>query len=161
MIAVIVLLIFLRDWKTSLVIGVSIPTSIMATFALMYFKGMTMNILSMGGVVIGIGMLVDNSVVVLDNITKHYALGKSPKAAAIDGTKEVGMAIFASTLTTVAVFGPMLFITGIMGKMLQDFCWTIVFALSASIVVALTFVPMAFAVINGKAKKGKRELAVL
>ncbi len=156
LIAVIVLLIFLRDWKTSLVIGVSIPTSIMATFALMYFKGMTMNILSMGGVVIGIGMLVDNSVVVLDNITKHYALGKSPKDAAIDGTKEVGMAIFASTLTTVAVFGPMLFITGIMGKMLQDFCWTIVFALSASIVVALTFVPMAFAVINGKAKKGKK-----
>ncbi len=158
LIAVIVLLIFLRDWKTSLVIGVSIPTSIMATFALMYLKGMTMNILSMGGVVIGIGMLVDNSVVVLDNITKHYAMGKTPKDAAIEGTKEVGMAIFASTLTTVAVFGPMLFITGTMGKMLQDFCWTIVFALSASIFVALTFVPMAFAVINGKAKKKQKRI---
>lgn len=153
LIAVIVLLIFLRNWKTSLVIGVSIPTSIMATFALMYLKGMTMNVLSMGGVVIGIGMLVDNSVVVLDNISKHYAMGKSPKNAAIEGTQEVGMAIFASTLTTVAVFGPMLFISGTMGKMLQDFCYTICFALSASIVVALTFVPMAFAVITGKNKK--------
>lgn len=155
--AVVVLLIFLRDWKSAFVIGVSIPTSIMAAFSLMFLKDMTLNILSMSGLVVGIGMLVDDSVVVLDNIAKHYALGKSPKQAALDGTNEVGLAVFASTITKLAVFGPMLFISGTMGKMLQDFCYTICFALAASIFVALTFVPMAFTIINGKKKKDKEK----
>jgi HAE1 family hydrophobic/amphiphilic exporter-1 len=158
LIAVIVLLFFLRDWRTSLVIGVSIPTSIFATFACMYLKGMTMNTISMGGIVIGIGMLVDNSVVVLENIYKHWQNGETPKRAAARGTNEVAMAVTASTLTTVAVFGPMAFMNGTIGQILQDLALTIVFALLASLVVSLTFCPMMCSLLlkdtNKKNKKG-------
>ncbi len=143
LIAVLVLLFFLRDWKTSLIIGVSIPTSMFATFALMYCAGMTMNMVSMGGVVIAIGMLVDNSVVVLENIFQHSQRGEGPKEASLNGTGEVTMAVMASTLTSVAVFAPMLFIRSMMGQMLSNIALTIVFALMASLIVSLTFVPMA------------------
>lgn len=160
LIAVIVLLFFLRDWRTSLVIGVSIPTSIFATFACMYLKGMTMNTISMGGIVIGIGMLVDNSVVVLENIYKHWQNGETPKRAAAKGTNEVAMAVTASTLTTVAVFGPMAFMQGTIGQILQDLALTIVFALSASLIVSLTFCPMMCSLLlrdaNKKKKSGKK-----
>ncbi len=146
-IAFFVLLFFLRDFRTAFIICVSIPTSIMATFAMMYLKGMTMNTISMGGLVIGIGMLVDNSTVVLDNISKCHDRGLKPKAAAYEGAKEVSLAVMASTLTNIAVFAPLLFVSGMMGQMLQDLCYTICFALAASIVTALTAVPMAAALI--------------
>ncbi len=142
-IAVLVLLLFLRNWKTALVVGISIPTSILATFGLMYIKNMTMNIISMGGVVIGIGMLVDNSIVVLENIYRHYELTKNPKEAAAVGTNQVGMAITASTLTTVAVFLPLIFVRGSFGQLLSNLAYTICFSLFASLVIALTVVPMA------------------
>ncbi len=146
-IAMIVLLFFLQNWKSSLVIGVSIPTSIMATFGTMYVLGMTMNMVSMGGIVIGIGMLVDNSVVVLENIYNFRAKGYSAKDAAYEGTKEVALAVMASTLTTVAVFAPMLFIQGTMGQMLKDLALTICVALLASYVVSISFVPSACALL--------------
>jgi len=142
LVAVIVLLIFLKDAKTSLVIGMSIPVSIMATFALMYLRGMSMNIISMGGITIGIGMLVDNSVVVLENIFTRWKKGEEPKEAAYKGASEVAMAVTASTLTTVAVFLPLAFTSGIVGQIFQDLSFTICFALMSSLVVSLTFVPM-------------------
>lgn len=141
--AIIVLFVFLRDPKTSLIIGVSIPTSIFATFALMYIFGMSMNMISMGGLAIGIGMLVDNSVVVLENIFKYWKNGMTGKRASQVGASEVGMAITASTLTTIAVFFPLMFVGGTIGQLFKDLSLTITFSLLASIIVALTFVPMA------------------
>jgi HAE1 family hydrophobic/amphiphilic exporter-1 len=161
LIAFFVLLFFLRDFRTAFIICVSIPTSIMATFAMMYIKGMTLNTISMGGLVIGIGMLVDNSTVVLDNISKCHDRGMSPKEAAYVGAKEVSLAIMASTLTNIAVFAPLIFVTGMMGQMLQDLAYTICFALAASIVTALTAVPMAAALLmrrNDKKKNKKKTI---
>ncbi len=154
-IAVLVLLIMLRSLRMALVIGVSIPTSIMATFGLMYLTGMSLNMISLGGVVIAIGMLVDNSVVVLENIFKKKADGMNGPEAAYYGTSEVAMAITASTLTTVAVFLPLTFMSGTMGDLLKEIAYTVCFALGASLVVALTFVPMASAVLmRHEDKKG-------
>ena len=146
-VAVLVLLIMLRSVRLALVIGVSIPTSIMATFGLMYLTGMTLNMMSLGGVVIAIGMLVDNSTVVLENIFKKKDLGMSGPEAAYEGSREVSMAIFASTLTTVAVFLPLAFMPGTMGDIMKEISYTVCYALGASLVVALTFVPMAAAVL--------------
>ncbi|MBR3992992.1 MAG: efflux RND transporter permease subunit, partial [Anaerotignum sp.] len=144
-IAFFILLLFLKNVVTSAIVAVSSPTSIMATFALMYVTGINMNMISMGGVAIGIGMLVDNSVVVLDSIYGYYERGYSPAEAAELGAREVGMAITASTLTTVAVFVPLAMAGGTTGKMMQNLSFTVVYALFASIIVALTFVPMAYA----------------
>ncbi len=155
LIAVFVLLVFLRDPRTSVIIGISIPTSIVATFAMMYLKSMTMNTISMGGIVIGIGMLVDNSVVVLENIFTYHKNGFSPKEAASKGANEVAMAVTASTLTTIAVFGPLIFVSGMIGQLLQDLAYTICFALLASLVVSLTFVPMACSVLLSRQDKKK------
>ncbi len=154
-VAVFILLLFLRDWRSSLVIGLSIPASIMATFGLMYITGITMNIISMGGIVIGIGMLVDNSVVVLENINTYYKRGFSPQDAAVEGSKEVAMAVTASTLTSIAVFGPIAFVPGTVGAIVKDLSYTICFALMASLVVSLTFVPMACSKLLSRQKRRK------
>lgn len=146
-IAFFVLFLFLKNAVTAGIIAVSIPTSIMATFGLMYVTGINMNMISMGGVAIGIGMLVDNSVVVLDSIYQYYERGYTPAEAAEIGAKEVSMAITASTLTTVAVFIPLAMQGGTTGAMMQNLSFTIVYALVASVVVALTFVPMACALL--------------
>ncbi len=156
-IAVLVLLIMLRSVRMALIIGVSIPTSIFATFGLMYLTGMSLNMMSLGGVVIAIGMLVDNSVVVLENIFKKKDEGMSGPDAAYYGASEVSMAITASTLTTVAVFLPLTFMQGTMGQLMKEISYTVCFGLGASLFVALTFVPMASAVLmrhEGK-KDGK------
>lgn len=152
-IAFFILLLFLKNAITSAIVAVSIPTSIMATFGLMYMTGINMNMISMGGVAIGIGMLVDNSVVVLDSIYQYYERGYKPAEAAEMGAKEVGMAITASTLTTVAVFVPLAMTGGTTGKMMQNLSFTVVYALFASIVVALTFVPMACALFLNRETK--------
>ena len=123
----------------------ALPISILATFGLMYLSGMTLNVISMGGITIGIGMLVDNSVVVMDNIFKYWDKGYSAKESAMIGAKEIGMAVAASTLTTVAVFLPLTFVEGTVGQMFKDLSFTICFALLASLIVSLTFVPMACA----------------
>lgn len=146
-IAFFVLLLFLKNAVTAGIIAVSIPTSIMATFALMHVTDINMNMISMGGVAIGIGMLVDNSVVVLDSIYQYYERGYTAAESAEIGAKEVSMAIIASTLTTVAVFLPMALIGGTIGAMMKNLSFTIMYALIASVVVALTFVPMACALL--------------
>ncbi len=153
--AVVILLIMLRSVKLAIVIGISVPTSIFATFGLMYVTGMTLNMMSLGGVVIAIGMLVDNSTVVLEDIYKKRELGMSPSQAAYEGTKEVALAIFASTLTTVAVFLPLTFMSGTMGTLMKEISYTVVYALGASYVVAVTFVPMAAAALMRREDEGK------
>jgi hydrophobic/amphiphilic exporter-1 (mainly G- bacteria), HAE1 family len=140
--AMAVLFLFLKNIRSPLIIGIAIPYSVIVTFVLMYFADFTLNIMTLGGLALGIGMLVDNAIVVIENIYRHLAMGKNPKEAAQDGTKEVGAAITASTLTTVAVFLPVVFITGIIGELFTEFALTISFSLLASLVVALTVVPM-------------------
>lgn len=140
--AMVVLFFFLKDVKSPLIIGVSIPYSVIFTFVLMYFSDYTLNIMTLGGLALGIGMLVDNSIVVIENINRHLAMGKNAKEAARVGSQEVGGAITASTLTTVAVFLPVVFITGIIGELFKEFAVTISFSLIASLIVTLTVVPM-------------------
>lgn len=153
-IAVLVLLVMLRSVRMSAIIGVSIPTSIFATFGLMYITGMSLNMMSLGGVVIAIGMLVDNSVVVLENIFKKRSEGLSAAEAAYEGTKEVAMAITASTLTTVAVFLPLTFMPGTMGDIIKEISYTVCYALGASLLIALSFVPMASALLMKAEENG-------
>jgi len=140
--AVVILLIFLRSFKTTLVIALSIPISIITTFVILYFSNITLNMMTIGGLALGIGMLVDNSIVVLENIYRNRSLGMDTVTASIDGTAEVSMAVTASTLTTVAVFLPIVFTGGIAAIIFRDFALTIVIALMSSLVVALTLVPM-------------------
>lgn len=141
--AIIVLFVFLRSGRTSAIIAVSIPTSIIVTFAAMYAAGMTLNIISLGGITIGVGMLVDNSVVILENIYKHHSKGEPAIVAAEVGAREMGLSVMASTLTTVAVFIPLMFVQGTIGQLFKDLSLTVCFSLIASLVVSLTFVPMA------------------
>ncbi len=140
--AMLVLFVFLRGIKSPIIIGIAIPYSVIVTFVLMYFADFALNIMTLGALALGIGMLVDNAIVVIENIERHLAMGKDPKKAASDGTKEVAGAITASTLTTVAVFVPVIFITGLIGQIFKEFALTISFSLLASLVVALTVIPM-------------------
>ena len=140
--AIVILLVFLRSFKTTLVIALSIPISIITTFVILYFTDITLNMMTIGGLALGIGMLVDNSIVVLENIYRNRSLGLDAVTASIDGTTEVSMAVTASTLTTVAVFIPIVFTGGLAAIIFKDFALTIVIALISSLVVALTLVPM-------------------
>lgn len=140
--AMLVLFVFLRGIRSPFIVGIAIPYSVIVTFVLMYFADFSLNIMTLGALALGIGMLVDNAIVVIENIERHIALGKSPRDAASAGTKEVGLAILASTLTTVAVFVPVIFISGLIGQIFTEFALTISFSLFASLIVALTVVPM-------------------
>jgi HAE1 family hydrophobic/amphiphilic exporter-1 len=140
--AVLILLVFLRSIRSTLVIAVSIPISLISTFVLMYFTGMTINIMTLGGLSLGAGMMVDSSIVILENIQRYITSGMSREEAAIKGTKELIMAVVASTLTTVAVFLPVVFMQGMVAMIFKDFALTITFALLASLLVAVTLVPM-------------------
>jgi len=140
--AVFILFIFLRNIRSTFIVGTAIPVSIVATFALMYFSGLTLNMVSLGGLALGIGMLVDNAIVVLENIYRHRENGEGRKDAADKGTTEVGMAVLASTLTTIAVFLPIVFVEGITAKLFKEMALTITYSLTASLVVAVTLVPM-------------------
>ncbi len=142
MLAVIVLYLFLRDLRATAIIGAAIPLSIVVTFAPMYVGGVSLNLMSLGGLALGIGMLVDNAVVVLENIQVHLDRGVEREQAAVDGTSEVAAAVFASTLTTVCVFLPIAFVEGVAGQIFGDLALAVVFSLLASLVVALAFVPM-------------------
>jgi HAE1 family hydrophobic/amphiphilic exporter-1 len=140
--ALLVLFFFFRNIKNSAIVAFAIPVSIMTTFSLMYFSGISINIISFGGLALGIGMLVDNAVVVMENIFRHrYRLGKGIKDSAIKGTEEVNSAITASTLTTVAVFLPLAFVVGIAGQIFKDLAFTITFSVLASLFVALSLIP--------------------
>ena len=140
--AVIILMIYLWKFRTVAIIAISIPMSIIVTFTLMYFMDITLNIVSLSGLVLGIGMMVDNSIVVLENIFFYRNSGYGKYSAAIDGTYTVALAISASTLTTIAVFLPFLFVEGMTGQMFRDLCVTVTVSLLASLAVALTIVPM-------------------
>lgn len=140
--AIIILYLFLQNFWATVIISLSIPVSIIATFNLMYGADLTLNIMSLGGIALGVGMLLDNSIVVLENISRHRAMGKNIIDAARDGAGEVGKAVTASTLTTVAVFLPLIFVQGISGQLFRDQALTVTFALLASLVVALTLIPM-------------------
>ncbi|XWN37854.1 MAG: efflux RND transporter permease subunit [Balneola sp.] len=150
--AVLILYFFLRNFWSTVIISVSIPVSIIATFNLMYGNDITLNIMSLGGIALGIGMLVDNSIVVLENIARHKDMGKNTLQAAKDGASEVGTAVIASTLTTVAVFFPLVFVDGIAGQLFRDQALTVTFSLIASLVVAVTLIPM-MSSLGGKKKK--------
>ncbi len=139
--AVVVLLLFLRSLTSTMIIGVAIPISVVATFALMYFNGFTLNTVSFGGLALGVGMLVDNAIVVLENIYRHREAGKPPMKAALVGSREVAMAITASTFTTIAVFVPVLFIGGYAAQQFQQLAYVVSFSLLCSLAVALTVVP--------------------
>ncbi|MGN7388182.1 efflux RND transporter permease subunit [Sporosarcina sp. SAFN-015] len=140
--AMIVLFLFLRGIKSPIIIGIAIPYSVIVTFVLMFFADFSLNIMTLGALALGIGMLVDNAIIVIENIERHLAMGKSPTEAARDGAKEISGAITASTLTTLAVFVPVFFISGLIGQIFTEFALTISFSLFASLVVALTVVPM-------------------
>jgi HAE1 family hydrophobic/amphiphilic exporter-1 len=142
-ITMIVLFVFLRSIPASLIVGVAIPASVVVSFAVMDQVGLSLNILSMTGLALAVGMLVDNSIVVLEAIYRHLSMGKKPARAAIDGTTEVGTAVSASTLTTLVVFAPVLFVPGLSGAMFRDMAATICISLSASLIVALTIIPLA------------------
>jgi HAE1 family hydrophobic/amphiphilic exporter-1 len=137
-----VIFVFLVSIRGSLVVTISIPISVIVTLAVMDQLGLTLNILSMAGMALAIGMLVDNSIVVLENIQRLVESGMEPKAAAIRGAGEVTMAVTASTLTTIAVFAPIPFVPGIAGLLFRDMAWTIVVSLTASLVVSVTLTPL-------------------
>ncbi len=140
--AMLVLYAFLRSIKSTLIIGLSIPISVISTFTLLYFSKLTLNMMTLGGLSLGVGMLVDNSIVVLENIFLHRELGEEASLAAEMGANEVGEAITASTLTTIAVFLPIVYVSGIAGELFKTMGLTITFSLLMSLLVALTLIPM-------------------
>ncbi len=140
--AIIILLLFLRNLRSTLVVAISIPISIVSTFGLMYFYGFTLNTITFGGLALGVGVLVDNAIVVLENIFRHRQDGEEKIKAARNGASEVAMAITASTLTTVVVFIPVVFMQGISGVLFQQLAWVVSFSLFSSLLVALTLVPL-------------------
>lgn len=155
--AVVVMFLFLRNWRPTLAISLAIPISVVATFVPIYLARFSLNIMTLGGLALGVGMLVDNSIVVIENIYRHLEMGKSKLAAAREGAGEVAMAITASTLTTIAVFFPMLFAEGMTGILVRGLALTVAFSLFASLFVSLTIVPAMASVIfranNVKTKK--------
>lgn len=140
--AAVVLVMFLRRWRSTMIVFISIPLSLIATFTGMYFLGYTVNTITLGGLAMGIGRIIDDSIVVYENIHRHRGLGLSMKEAAIMGAKEVGGAVLASTLTLFAVFVPMMTVEGMAGMMFKPLAATICIAIACSFVVAITVVPM-------------------
>jgi len=141
--AVLVLLVFLRNLRSTAVVGLAIPISVVATLALMYFSGLTLNLMTLGGLALGVGMMVDSSIVVLENIFRRRSeLGESAEVAAVEGADEVASAIVASTITTLVIFLPLVFVRGVTGLLFQDLAIVIVLALLASLLVSLSLVPV-------------------
>ncbi len=142
LLAVVVLFVFLRRIGTTFIISLAIPISIIATFNLMYFNGLTLNVMTLGGLALGAGMLVDNAIVVMENIFRNMEAGMSIKEASVEGAAQVGGAVAASTLTTVVVFLPIVYLHGAAGELFKDQAWTVAFALLSSLVVAILVIPM-------------------
>ena len=147
--ALFVLLLFLRNIPNTAIIATTIPISVIATFALMYFSGFTLNLMTLGGLALGIGMLVDNAIVVLENIYRLREGGQEPESAAINGSREVMAAVIASTLTTLVVFVPLIFVRGMSGVMFKQLSYVVSFSLGCSLMVALTLVPMLASRVRG------------
>ncbi|MBA3462981.1 MAG: efflux RND transporter permease subunit, partial [Deltaproteobacteria bacterium] len=151
--AILVLLCFLRDLRATLVIALVIPFSIVATFALMYFSGYSLNLISFGGLALGVGMLVDNAIVILENIYQKYEAGLSPEDAAVVGAQEVTAPMVAGTLTTIAVFAPVVFLAGFAGVFFAELAMVVVFSQICSLLVAITLVPTLAARMLGKRRQ--------
>lgn len=158
--AVVVLFVFLRRVGTTMVISIAIPVSIVATFNLMYFNGLSLNIMTLGGLALGAGMLVDNAIIVMENIFRNLESGLSVREAAIKGTAEVGGAITASTITTIIVFLPIVYLQGVSGELFKDQAWTVAFSLISSLFVAIFFIPMLFDKFFKNAGKNPRSKSV-
>jgi len=160
--AVFVLFIFLRRIGPTAIVSAAIPISIIATFALMYFANLTLNIMTLGGLALGAGMLVDNAIVVLENIFRNHEAGNSEREAAIAGTSQVGGAIIASTLTTIVVFIPIVYMHGAAGELFKEQAFTVAFSLLTSLVVAILIIPMLYSRIYRKktpfTRKAKRSV---
>ena len=142
LLTILVLYFFLRDARATFVTAIVIPVSVIGTFMLMYSSDVTLNIMSLGGIALSVGMLVDNSVVILEAITRKREAGMSAPEAARSGTSEVAMAVTASTLTSIAVFFPMVFISGVAGQLFRDQALTVTYGQVLSLLVGLTVVPM-------------------
>ena len=141
--AIVVLLFFLRNIRSTLIISLSIPICIVTTFALIFFGGFTLNLMTLGGLALGVGMMVDNSIVVLENIFRRRMENREgPATAAVEGAREVGPAIVASTITTLAIFLPLNFVRGVSGVLFKELAYVVIFSLVCSLAVALTLVPM-------------------
>ena len=156
--AVIVLALFLKDLRPTLVVAISMPLSVLFAIVLMYFSGITLNILSLSGLALGVGMLVDNSVVVIENIYRLRNRGLPAARAAVQGARQVQGSIISSTLTTICVFLPLVFSSGMVMELMDDMAWTITFSLLASLVVALTVVPCAGSTVLKKSKEIRHPL---
>ncbi len=157
--AMLVIFLFLRDFASTGIIALSIPISIVATFFLMGQANISLNIMSLGGIALATGLLVDNAIVVLENIARHRATGMSRTKAAVVGTREVGAAVTASTLTTIAVFFPLAFVEGVAGQLFSDQALTVTFALAISLLVAITLIPMLSARLSRNNKRSQKETA--
>ncbi|MFH0802276.1 MAG: efflux RND transporter permease subunit [bacterium] len=142
LLAIAIIFLFLASGRSTLIIALSIPTSIIATFILMYFRHLSINMITLAGFTLGIGRIVDDSIVVLENIHRHMEMGKPRMQAAIDGAQEVGLAVLASTFTTISVFLPLFLVKGFVGQIFTPLSWTFAFALICSLVVAITVIPM-------------------
>ncbi|MCB1163691.1 MAG: efflux RND transporter permease subunit [Candidatus Krumholzibacteriia bacterium] len=142
LLAILILYVFLRNGSTTFIIALSIPISIVATFGLLFFNHLTLNQMSFGGLALGIGLIVDNAIVVLENIVRLREQGREPRESALVGTQQVTGAIIASTLTTMVIFLPVVFMHTVSGKLFQELALVVVFALACSLFVALTLVPM-------------------
>ncbi|MFP4661187.1 MAG: efflux RND transporter permease subunit [Halanaerobiales bacterium] len=142
LLAIIILFLFLRNYRSTIIIATAIPVSVITTFMLIYFGDLTLNMMTLGGLALGVGMLVDNSIVVLENIYRYRAEGYDRIEAARQGSQEVGVAIVASTLTTIVVFLPIIFIGGIAAELFQELALTVTFSLLASLLVSLTLIPV-------------------
>jgi HAE1 family hydrophobic/amphiphilic exporter-1 len=162
MLAVIVLLIFLRSIRSTLVVATSIPISIIGTFIFMNAMGRNLNVVSLAGIAFAVGMLVDNAIVVIENIDRHRQMGKAPFEAAYDGTREVWGAIIASSLTTIAVFLPVVFIQEEAGQLFRDIAIAVVGAVSLSLIVSMTVIPMfSFKLFSVSAKKTRKGVGII
>jgi len=151
--AILVLLYFLKNLRSTIIIGMAIPISVIVTFFFMFSFDISLNIISLGGLALGIGMLVDNSIVVLEAIQRFRDKGIDLYNSALQGTSEVAGAVTASTFTTVAVFFPIVFVEGIAGQLFRDMALTVTFSLLASLLVSLTVVPMLFSALRRKTSK--------
>jgi len=152
--AVLIIFMFLKKVRTSLIVAITMPLSVLAALICLYLMGITLNMVSLGGLAVGIGMLVDNSIVVIESISKHRDMDKTAFDAAVDGTAEVGGALFGSTLTTVCVFIPIIFSGGLTAEIFTDLSWAVIFSLAFSLIVAVSVIPALYSLFGG----GKRLL---
>ncbi len=158
LLAVVVLFVFLRRVGTTFVISLAIPISIVATFNMFYFGGLTLNVMTLGGLALGAGMLVDNAIVVIENIFRRQEEGSSLRDAIVEGTSQVGGAIIASTLTTIVVFFPIVYLHGQSGELFKEQAWSVTFALVSSLFVAIIAIPVMYSrLIGGKKKETKSQ----